>query len=67
MPLQRLNRMKFFPVLFPAEFGVDGFFFRYKKHFVYWRYLSNSEIGIVTILHQCMHQIGQFKDDYEKK
>ena len=45
----------------PAEFGVDGFFFRYKKHFVYWRYLSNGDIGIVTILHQCMHQIERLK------
>ena len=48
----------------PAEFGVDGFFFRYKKHFVYWRYLSNGDIGIVTILHQCMHQIERLKDDF---
>ena len=48
----------------PAELGVDGFFFRYKKHFVYWRYLSNGDIGIVTILHQCMHQIERLKDDF---
>jgi len=45
----------------PAEFGVNGFFFSYKKHFVYWRYLSNGDIGIVTILHQCMHQIERLK------
>ena len=48
----------------PAELGVDGFFFRYKKHFVYWRYLSNGDIGIVTILHQSMHQIERLKDDF---
>ena len=48
----------------PAVFGVDGFFFRYKKHFVYWRYLSNGDIGIVTILHQSMHQIERLKDDF---
>jgi len=48
----------------PAEFGVDGFFFRYEKHFVYWRYLSNDVIGIVTILHERMHQIDHFKDDF---
>lgn len=33
----------------PAEFGVEGFFFRYKPHFVYWRHLSHGDIGIVTI------------------
>jgi plasmid stabilization system protein ParE len=48
----------------PAEFGVDGFFFRYEKHFVYWKYLSNGTVGIVTILHERMHQIERFKDDF---
>ncbi len=48
----------------PAEFGVSGFFFRYQKHFVYWRYLSNDIVGIVTILHERMHQIERFKDDF---
>ncbi len=46
----------------PAEFGVDGFVFRYESHFVYWRRLGNGDIGIVTILHQRMHQARQLKD-----
>lgn len=48
----------------PAEFGVDGFFFRYERHFVYWKYLSNGVVGIVTILHERMHQIEHFKEDF---
>lgn len=48
----------------PAAFGVDGYFFRYKRHFVYWRKLSNGNIGIVTILHEKMHQIGRLRDDF---
>lgn len=48
----------------PAEFGVDGFFFRYERHVVYWRRLSNGDIGIVTILHERMHQIGRFRQDF---
>lgn len=48
----------------PAEFGVDGFYFRYERHFVYWRYLSNGDIGIVTILHERMHQLARFRDDF---
>jgi toxin ParE1/3/4 len=48
----------------PAEFGIDGFFFRYERHVVYWRRLSNGDIGIVTILHERMHQIGRFRDDF---
>jgi len=48
----------------PAEFGVDGYFFRYERHFVYWRRLSNGDIGIVTILHERMHQMDRFKEDF---
>ena len=48
----------------PAEFGVDGYFFRHEHHFVYWRRLSNGDIGIVTILHERMHQIDRFREDF---
>jgi plasmid stabilization system protein ParE len=49
----------------PAEFGiVDGYFFRYQHHFVYWRTLSNDDIGIVTVLHEKMHQIARFREDF---
>ncbi|MDN5843255.1 MAG: type II toxin-antitoxin system RelE/ParE family toxin [Alcaligenaceae bacterium] len=48
----------------PAEFGIDGYFFRYEQHFVYWRRLANNDIGIVTILHVRMHQIDRFLDDF---
>ena len=47
----------------PAEFGVDGYFFRYKKHFVYWKTLSNGDIGIVTVLHERMHRIDRLLED----
>lgn len=50
--------------LVPAEFGVEGYFFRYGRHFVYWRRLSNGDIGIVTILHERMHQIDWLKEDF---
>ena len=48
----------------PAQFGVKGFLFRYRKHFVYWKWLSNGDIGIVTVLHERMHQIERFREDY---
>lgn len=48
----------------PAAFGVDGYFFRYERHVVYWRRLSNGDIGIVTILHERMHQIDRFREDF---
>ena len=48
----------------PAEFGVEGFFFRYERHFVYWRKLKNGDIGIVTVLHARMHQIDRFREDF---
>ena len=33
-----------------------------EHHFVYWRRLSNDDIGIVTILHLRMHQLDRFRD-----
>lgn len=48
----------------PAAFGVEGYFFRYERHVVYWRRLSNGDIGIVTILHERMHQIDRFREDF---
>lgn len=48
----------------PAEFGVEGSFFRYEHHFVYWRRLCDGDIGIVAILHERMHQLDRFKEDF---
>ncbi len=48
----------------PAALGVDGYVFRYERHFVYWRRLSNGDIGIVTLLHERMHQIDRFREDF---
>lgn len=48
----------------PAAFGVHGYFFRYERHFVYWRRLSSGDVGIVTVLHERMHQIERFSDDF---
>lgn len=47
----------------PAEFGVDGYYFRHERHFVYWRCLAGGDIGTVTILHERMHQMERFRDD----
>ena len=49
----------------PAEFGVNGCYFRYERHYVHWKRLGNGDIGIVTILHERMHQMGRFRDDLE--
>lgn len=50
----------------PAEFGVDGYFNRYEKHFVYWKILTDGAVGIVTVLHQRMHQIARFREDLDR-
>ena len=50
--------------LVPAEFQADLFFTPCQKHFIYWKRLSDGSIGIVTILHQSMHQIERFKEDF---
>jgi toxin ParE1/3/4 len=45
----------------PAEFGVSGFFCKYENHFIYWKLLTDGTIGIVTILHERMHQMDRFR------
>lgn len=47
----------------PAEYGVSGFYFRYQRHFIYWQWLSTGDIGVVTILHEQMHQAERLRDD----
>ena len=49
----------------PAAFEVNGCFYRYERHYVYWKTLSNGDIGIVTVLHERMHQMDRFRDDIE--
>ena len=47
----------------PAEFGVEGYYGRCEHHYVYWRLLGDGAVGIVTILHERMHQMDRFRDD----
>jgi toxin ParE1/3/4 len=47
----------------PAEFGVDGFYCRHEHHYIYWRVLSDGAVGIVTVLHERMHQLERFRED----
>ena len=51
----------------PAEFEVAGFYFKYEKHVVYWKYLENSDIGAVTVLHEKMHQIKHSSQTFWQK
>jgi toxin ParE1/3/4 len=50
----------------PAEFGVAGYVCRYRKHLIYWKTLADGSVGIVTILHERMHQIDRFRDDFSE-
>jgi toxin ParE1/3/4 len=47
----------------PAEFQVSGYYSLYQKHYIYWKELSLDTIGIVTILHERMHQLARFQED----
>ena len=48
-----------------AEFGVDGYVCRYERHYIHWKVLADGDIGIVTVLHERMHQIAHFQNDAE--
>ena len=47
----------------PADFGVDGYYCRHQHHYIYWRELADGAVGIVTILHERMHQMDRFRED----
>lgn len=47
----------------PAPLGFDGYYFRYERHFVYWRHTPNGDINILTVTHEKQHQIDQLRDD----
>ena len=46
-----------------AALGVRGFYFKYERHFVYWRRLEDGTVGVVSILHEQMHQADRLRDD----
>ena len=48
----------------PADFGVEGYVARYEQHLIYWKVLANGDVGIVTVLHERMHQIDRFRGDF---
>lgn len=47
----------------PAEFGVDGYVCRHEHHYIYWRVLGDGSVGIVTVLHERMHQSQRLNED----
>ena len=48
----------------PAAFGVDGYFCHHERHYIYWKQLDDGAVGIVTILHERMHQIERFREEF---
>jgi toxin ParE1/3/4 len=48
----------------PAEFGVEGYVCRYERHLIYWRLLADGAVGIVSVLHERMHRIDRFCEDF---
>ncbi|MBB4641181.1 type II toxin-antitoxin system RelE/ParE family toxin [Rhizorhapis suberifaciens] len=59
----RIARRELLWRVIPAEFDVDGYYCRHEHHYVYWRLLADGAVGIVTILHERMHQMDRFRED----
>ncbi len=47
----------------PSEYGVEGYFARYKSHFVFWKRRDDGRVAIVAILHQRMDLARRLRDD----
>ena len=48
----------------PEQFGLEGYLSRHKRHYVYWRALDGDRIGIVTVLHERMHQAARLREAF---
>jgi toxin ParE1/3/4 len=46
----------------PSEYGVEGYFARYRSHFVFWKRRDDGRIAIVAILHQRMDLARRLRD-----
>ena len=62
---ERIARRDIVSRAISAEFGINGYYCRYERHYVYWRRLADGVVGIVTILHERMHQLDRFREDDE--
>lgn len=47
-----------------SDFGIDGFFCKFGRHFIYWKMMDAETPGIVTILHERMHQMELLRDAF---
>ena len=65
MPGQSLICEGIISRVIPAEFGVSGYFCRFEHHYIYWKRLASGQVGIVTILHEKMHQGARIKELYD--
>jgi toxin ParE1/3/4 len=51
----------------PAEFAVQGYVCKYERHYIYWKQLAVGNVGIVTILHERMHQIERLQNELDQQ
>lgn len=56
------DRVRLRPI--PPDMGVAGYIHKCGQHFIYWTEIADDVIGIVTVLHERMHQIEQFAADW---
>ena len=47
----------------PRDFGVDGYFTRYRSHYVFWKVRSDGQVAIVAVLHQRMDVGRRLRED----
>jgi toxin ParE1/3/4 len=48
----------------PASFGVQGFYTRFEHHYIYWHRLQDGSVGVVSILHERMHQQRRVREEF---
>lgn len=52
--------------LVPPDLNLAIFFSRYEKHYIFFRELSNNDIGVISILHGAMQIPVRLNEDLER-
>ncbi len=53
-------------MLVPPDLSLTIFFSRYEKHHIFFRELSNKDIGVISILHGAMQVPVRLNEDLER-
>jgi toxin ParE1/3/4 len=50
----------------PRTVAIEGYYARYRHHFIFWRVLSDGRIGVVAVLHERMKRDARLRTAFDR-